>query len=113
MERLKRFGFSEFCDRSLYRTGVIDELHIDLYPSDKYGLFARVIERNAEFRKENGRFIIINEDNDTVLHIDVNDVSSPMIKRYGDNSAEIAFSLDGIRYRMFISGTKNHDIICA
>ena len=98
---------------TLYRTGIIDELHIDLCPNEKHGLFARMIERNAEFHKENNRFIVINEDNETILNIGVNDISSSMIKRYGDKCTEVAFILDGIRYRMFISGSKNYDFVCA
>lgn len=113
MKKFRQLGFSEYSDVSLYRAGAMERIHVDLYSDGKYNLFARIIEENARYIKQDGRLTIFNSDNDIIMDIDVTGVTNAMAKNYNNICQEILFSINDIRYRLFIYGGKELEVICA
>lgn len=111
MEKLLRYGFSEYSDTSLYRIGSIDKVHIDLSSSNEYNLFSRIIDKDVKFLKDNGRFILFNDNDDIIMDVLVNNITNTMMKSYGDVCREIAFTLNSIQYRMFLYKTKTNEVV--
>lgn len=113
MRKFKQLGFSEYSDVSLYRAGSMERIHVDLYSNGKYNLFARIIEENARYVKQDGRFMILNKDDDIIMDISVDNIVDAMAKSYDNMCQEILFSIDNVRYRLLIYGGKELDVICA
>lgn len=113
MGKLLQFGFSKYSDMSLYRTGSIDKIHIDLYSNNTYNLYARITESNVTFLRDDGRFILFNDDDEVLIDIVIDKIEDSMCKIYGDSCREITFSINGVKYRLLIYGSKTSKMICA
>lgn len=113
MKKFKRFGFSDHSDVSLYRTGTMEEVHVDIYSNGKYNLFARIIEKNARFLKSNGRWIVFDKDDNVIIDIVVDDIKNCMSKGQKGICYEVIFSINNINYRIVIYGSKTNKIMCA
>lgn len=113
MEKFKKLGFSEHCELSLYRTGVLYEVHIDAYSDSEYNLYSRIIENDVVYVKSDNRFVLFNKNNETLLDIDWTAMKDIMAKTYSDKCIDIIFSINGIRYKMFICGAETKERICA
>lgn len=113
MKKLKKLGFSEHSDMSLYRTGVFYEVHVDVYSDSKYNLFSRIIEKNVKYIKQDNRLTILNQNNDIIIDISVDSITNVVAKSYSETFHEIVFSMNDIRYRMLICGGEDFEVICA
>ena len=113
MNKFYKLGFSKFSDTSSYRTGRMGEVHLDLYSNDKYMLFSRLIESDIRYLKEDGRFILFNNDGDTIMNILIAHVQDSMMKIYDELCKEIVFFVDNIQYRMVIYDNRTDEIMCA
>lgn len=110
IDSLERLGYSTYIDSSIYRSGIIDELHIDIYSNGKYNLFGRIIETDVEFVKEKNRFTIFNKNKDVLMDIDIDDIGTVMKKTYGESCREILFAVGNMRHRMILCGSKSKNI---
>lgn len=113
MEKLSRHGFSKYSDTSLYRMGNIGKVHIDLYSNGVYNLYSRIVERDIKYLKEEGRLILFNENDEIIMDILVNNITNPMKKSYGDTCSEIIFSINYMKYRMFLYQHQTKEIMFA
>ena len=112
MDRFKRLGFSEYSDDSSYRTGLLRELHIDIYFDKRYNLLGRIIDRNIRYIKKSGRLTMLNDCNDVIVDIDTGIVENAIRKDYDDSCKEILFSTcNGLKYKMLIRGSENHEYV--
>lgn len=113
MKKFKKLGFSEYHDPSSYRTGVFYEMHIDVYSDGKYNLYSRIIEKNVRYIKDNNRFTLFNSDGDVIVDIDLESIKDIMNKEYYDGCTDIVFTINGIRYKIFINGAQTEEYMCA
>lgn len=113
MEKLSRYGFSKYSDTSLYRTGNIAKVHIDLYSNGVYNLYSRIVGQDIKYLKEEGRLILFNKNDEIIMDIIVNNITNPMMKSYGDTCSEIVFSINYMKYRMFLCQHQTKEIMFA
>lgn len=113
MKKFKELGFSEYHDVSSYRTGIFYEMHIDVYSDNKYNLYRRIIERNVKYIKDNNRFTLFNSNGDVIVDIDLTNIKDIMNKEYHKGCTDIVFTINGVRYKIFISGAHTEEYVCA
>lgn len=110
INKLRQLGYCEYSEESSYRTGTIDELHVDIYSNGIYNLFGRIIEKNAKYLKKDGRFTIFSKNNDVLLDIDVDRIEDSMGKTYSDSCKEVLFSIGDVRYKMIMCGWNSYGV---
>lgn len=110
MKNFEHYGFLERKEECSFKTGTIDEIHVDIYCNGKYMLLARMIEKNVEFTIENGRAIFRDKNKKVIMNLIINSIESLMEKCYDDQRKEFSFSLNGVCYRMVVLGAKTTSV---
>lgn len=111
MHKFKQLSSSEYHDPSSYRTGVFYEVHIDVYSDGKYNLYSRIIEKNVRYIKDNNRFTLFNSDGDVIVDIDLSNIKDIMNKEYYDGCTDIVFTINDVRYKIFINGGQTQEYV--
>lgn len=83
------------------------------YSDSKYNLHSRIIEKNVRYVKANNRFTLFNSYGDVSIDIYLANIKDIMNKEYYEGCIDIVFTINGIRYKIFINGARIEEYMCA